>query len=70
MHPISRNRGKEPVIPNDVDTHADDELSSGNSPSLSLSPTKNDQESTKAKSHKKPLHHLPSMMSLVAHPVG
>ena len=59
MHPITRNKGKEPVIPDDVDTPANDELSLGNSPSLSLSPTKNAQESTKAKSHKKPLHHLP-----------
>ena len=58
MHPITRNRGKEPIVPNEVDTLADDELSSGSSPSLSLSPAKNARESTKAKSHKKPLHHL------------
>ena len=35
-YPITRNKGKEPIILNDVDTLADDELSSGNSPSLSL----------------------------------
>ena len=58
MHPIARNRGKEPFIPNDVDTPTDDELSSGSSSSLSLSPVKNARESTKAKSHKRPSHHL------------
>ena len=30
MHPISCNRGKEPIIPDDVDTPTDDELSSNN----------------------------------------
>ena len=58
MHPIPRNRGKEPVILDDVDTPGDDELSSGSSPSLSLSPAKNARESTKAKSRKKSSHHL------------
>ena len=41
MHPIARNRGKEPVIPDDIGTLADDELSSSNSPSLSLCHTPN-----------------------------
>ena len=58
MHPIARNRGKEPVIPDNVDTPANDELSSGSSPSLSLSPAKNARESIKAKWHKKPSHYL------------
>ena len=53
---MARNRGKEPIIPVDVNNLADDELSSGNSPSLSLSPTKNALDSTKAKSRKRPLH--------------
>ena len=57
VHPITRNKGKEPIIPNDVDTLANDELSSGNSPSLSLLLTKNARESAKAKSHKRPSHH-------------
>ena len=57
MHLIARNREKEPIIPDKVDTPTNDELSSGSSPSLSLSPAKNAQESTKAKSHKKPSHH-------------
>ena len=57
MHPIARNRGKEPVVPNDVDTLTDDELSLGSSPSLCFSPAKNARESTKAKLHKKSLHH-------------
>ena len=29
MHPIARNRGKDPIIPDDVNTPADDELSLG-----------------------------------------
>ena len=66
VHLISYNRGKEPIIPDDVNTPANDELSSGNSPSLILSLTKNARES-KAKSHKRPSHHPTSTMSLVAH---
>ena len=54
---MARNRGKEPIIPDDVDTLVDDELSSGSSPSLSPSPTKNARESIKVKSRKKPSHH-------------
>ena len=37
MHLIARDRRKEPIIPDDVDTPADDELSSSSSTSLSLS---------------------------------
>ena len=58
MHPIACNKRKEPIIPDDVNTPEDDELSSGNSPSLSLSPSKNARKSAKAKSRKRPLHHL------------
>ena len=54
---ITHNKGKEPVIPADVDTPTDDELSSGSSPSLSLSPIKNARDSPKAKSRKRPLRH-------------
>ena len=54
---INHNKGKEPLILFDVDTLADDELSLGSSPSLSLSSTKNAQESAKAKSRKRPLRH-------------
>ena len=58
MHPIACNRGKEHIIPNDVDTPANDELSSGSSPSLNLSPAKNNtQENTKARLRKRPSHH-------------
>ena len=57
-YPITRNKGKEPVIPDDVDTPTDDELSLGSSPSLSLSSTMNTRESAKAKSRKRPSHHL------------
>ena len=55
--PITRNKGKEPITPNDVDSPTDDELSLGSSPSLSLSPAKNAQESTKTKSCKRPPPH-------------
>ena len=37
-HPIARDKGKEPIVPDDVDTPADDELYS--SGSLNLPPTK------------------------------
>ena len=57
MYPIARNRGKEPIIPNDVNTPGDDELSSSSSPSLSLSPAKDARESLNARSHKRPLYH-------------
>ena len=53
MHPITRNKGKNPIVPDDVDTPADDELSSGSSPSLSLSPEK----SIRTKLRKRPSHH-------------
>ena len=55
--PTSRNKGKEPAVPDDVDTSANNELSSSSSPSLSLSPTKNTREGAKAKSRKRPAHH-------------
>ena len=58
MHPIAPNRGKDPIIPDNVDNSADDELSLGSSLSFSLSLTKNARESTKAKSRKKLSRHL------------
>ena len=54
---ISLNRGKEPFILNGVETPTNDELSSGSSSSLSLSPTKDTRGSTKTKSHKRPSQH-------------
>ena len=33
-HPTAHYKGKEPIVPDDVDTPADDELFSGNSPNL------------------------------------
>ena len=53
----ARNKGKELVVPNNVDTSANDELSSSSSPSSSLSSIKNAREGTKAKSRKRPSHH-------------
>ena len=47
---ITRNKGKGPVVPGDIDTLVDDELSSGSSPSLNLSLAKNTQESTRTRS--------------------
>ena len=57
-HPIARNKGKEPIVSDDVNTLADDELSLGSSSSLSLSPSKNVREGTKTKSRKRPSPHL------------
>ena len=57
VHPIARNKGKETIILEDVNTLANDELSSDSFPSLSLSLEKNAWESTKAKSCKRPSHH-------------
>ena len=56
--PTARNKGKNPAILDDVNTPANDELSSSSSPSLSLSLIKNAREGTKAKSRKRPSHHL------------
>ena len=53
MHLIACNKGKKPIIPNDVDASADNELSLGNSSSLGLSPVRN----KRAKSGKRPSHH-------------
>ena len=52
VHPISRNKGKEPIVPDDVDTPTDDELPLACSPSLSLSSAKN----IRAKLCKRPSH--------------
>ena len=65
VHSIAHNRGKGPIIPDDVDTPADDEFSSGNSPSLSHSSVKNSRESTKAKSRKRPSH-LPALSDVIS----
>ena len=34
-HPIARNKGKEPIVPDNIDTPTDDELSLGSSPAKS-----------------------------------
>ena len=65
VHLIARNKGKEPIIPDDVDTTTDDELSSCSSPFLSLSLAKNAWESIKAKSRKRPSH-LPALSDAVS----
>ena len=58
MQPIARDKGKGPIVPDDVDTPEDDELSSSSSPSLNLSPVRNTRESIRTKSHKRPSPHL------------
>ena len=55
--PIPRDKGKGLVAHSDVDTPVDDELCSGNSPSMNLLPTKNTQESTRTRSFKRPSPH-------------
>ena len=57
VRPIVGNKGKEPVVPDNVDTLADDELSSDSTSPLSLSLAKDTRGSTKAK-HKRSLQHL------------
>ena len=52
MHPVAHNKGKEPIVPNDVDAPAYDELSSGSSLSLGLLPVRN----KRAKLGKRPSH--------------
>ena len=42
--PVKQNRGKEPILPSDSDSTADNELSSGCSPLPDLSPPKNKVE--------------------------
>ena len=57
VQPIACNKGKGHVVPNDVDTPTDDELSSGSSPSLNLSLAKSTWERTRTKSRKRPSPH-------------
>ena len=57
MQPMARDKGKGPIPPVDDDTLTDDELSSGSSPSLNLSPKNNATESTRTRSRKRPLPH-------------
>ena len=51
-HLTARNKGKEPIVPDNVDTLADDELSSGSSPNLSSA------KSSRARSCQRRSHHL------------
>ena len=55
--PITRDKRKKPIVPDDVDTPTNNELSSGSSPSLTLSPTKNARNSIKTRSSKRPSPH-------------
>ena len=61
MHPVPCNRRKEPIIPEEANAPVDDELSSGSSPPLGLSPTNN----TRAKSRQRTLHH-PTFSNVVS----
>ena len=65
MHPIVGNKRKESIVPDDVDTPANDELSLGSSRSLSLSLEKN----IRANSRERPRIALPSVIPSVDHPV-
>ena len=55
--PTAHNKGNEPIVHDDVDTPTNDELSSGNSPPLSLSQAKDARGSIKTKSRKRPSHY-------------
>ena len=54
--PIALNKGKEPIIPDDVGAPTDDEFSSDRSPSMSPLPGRNSQGNTRAKSRRKHSH--------------
>ena len=54
---IPHDKGKGHVALGEVDTPADDELSSSSSPSLNLSPIKNTRENIRTKSCKRPSPH-------------
>ena len=58
VQPITHDKGKGLVAPDNVDTLMDDELSLGSSPSLNLSPAKNTWESVRTRSRKRPSPHL------------
>ena len=60
-YPITRNKGKKPVIPTDVDTPVDDELPSGSFAPLGLSLAKN----TRAKLRKRTSYH-PTFSNVVS----
>ena len=55
--PITHDKGKGVIVPNNIDTPGDDELSLGNSPSLNLLSAKNTWESTRTRSRKRPSPH-------------
>ena len=67
---ITRNKGTGPVVPGDIDTLVDDELSSGSSPSLNLSLAKNTQESTRTRSRNRLSSHPASVTLLAVHLAG
>ena len=54
---IARDKGKGHVAHDNFDTPTNDELSSGSSPSLNLSSTKNNRESARARLRKRPSPH-------------
>ena len=57
MKPITRNKGKGLLVPDDFDTPENDELSLGSSSSLNLSLAMNTLESTRTRSCKRPSPH-------------
>ena len=54
---ITCDKRKGPIVPDNVNTPADNELSSGSSPSLNLSLAKNTRESIRIRSRKRPSPH-------------
>ena len=62
-HLTAHDKGKEPIIPKDVDTLADDELSLGGSPNLST------VKSSRARSRQRHMA-LHSAMLIMTHSVG
>ena len=54
MQPIACDKGKGFVVPDNVNTLANEELSSGSSPSLNISLAKNTEENKRTRSRKRP----------------
>ena len=62
---IACDKGKGPIVPDNVDTPANDELFSGSSLSLNLLPVKNTQESIRTRLRKRPSPH-PALNDIIS----
>ena len=54
LHLVPSNKGDEPIISDEANVPVDDELSSGNSPTLGFSPAKNTRAKLRRKTSYRP----------------